>query len=400
MKYLVIIGNGLTDEPIAHKENRTILQLAQTPNLDNLAQKGLTGSVLTIPEPLHAGNDVSYLSLLGFDPKKYYAAPAEFESLALGIELETGHVPLCCDFVILQSGHTDMVMKDYTANQLSTKDAEILLHDLQEKIVDAQIKFYPGLGYHNLMVIESDFFSERLLPPDGLIGEGIRDRMPSSPVSKKLIFVMNQAQIILHNHPYNKNRQAEGKDPINSMWFWGNGSKISLPSFTKKFTYNAGVVSASNLFKGMAMSAGIEIIPVDGATGFMDTDYSAKVEAAFTALRKLDLVYLQVTAPERPSMQGLIEDKVLAVEDFDREVVGPILERIIGQNDVRILLVVNQFCSANSMKMTRDAVPFVVYPSRNGPDDIERFDEEIIKLGTEHFLNGPDLISSWVKGNL
>ena len=125
--------------------------------------------------------------------------------------------------------------------------------------------------------------------------------------------------------------------------------------------------------------AGIEIIPVDGATGFMDTDYSAKVEAAFTALRKLDLVYLQVTAPERPSMQGLIEDKVLAVEDFDREVVGPILERIIGQNDVRILLVVNQFCSANSMKMTRDAVPFVVYPSRNGPDDIERFDEEIIK---------------------
>ena len=132
----------------------------------------------------------------------------------------------------------------------------------------------------------------------------------------------------------------------------------------------------------------------------MDTDYSVKVEAALTALEKLDLVYLQVTAPERPSMQGLIDDKILAVEDFDREVIGPILDRINGENDVRILLVVNQVCSANSMKFTRDPVPFVVYPARKGPDGIERFDEEIIKSGEGHFSNAPDLIVSWFKGNL
>ena len=400
MKSLVIIANGLTDEPIVHKDNQTILQLAETPHLDQLARIGRTGSVRTIPESLHAGNDVSFLSLLGFDPEKYYASPAEFESLALGINLNRGQSPLCCDFVILQSGHTDMVMKDYTANQISTDEGQMLLKALQDQIVGAQIRFYSGFGYHHLMVMENDPISERLLFPDDLIGEGVRDRMPSSPAAKRLVFIMNQAQIILHNHPYNKKRQAEGRDPVNSVWFWGNGKKPSLPSFTGKFTFNAGVVTASNLLKGMAFNAGMEIIPVSGATGFMDTNYAAKVEVALMALRRLDLVYLQITAPERPSMQGLVEDKILAVEDFDREVLGPILDRMDGQNDVRILLVVNQVCSANLMKFTHDPVPFVVYPARKGPDDIEQFDEQILKAGEDHFLDGPGLMASWFKGEL
>ena len=400
MKYLILVGNGLTDEPIAHKDNLTILQLAETPNLDRLARVGRTGSVRTIPEALHSGNDVSYLSLLGYDPQKYYASPAEFEALAMGVSLKTGQIPLCCDFVILQSGHTDMVMKDYTANQLSTKEAQILLNALQEQIVDAQTTFFSGLGYHNLMLMENIILPERLLFPDDLIGEGVRQRMPSDPAAKQLVFVMNQAQIILHNHPYNKKRQSEGKDLVNSVWFWGNGAKPSLPSFVGKFNLNAGVVTASPLLKGMAINAGIESITASGATGFMDTDYVSKVEAALAAIQRLDLVYLQITAPERPSMQGLIEDKILAVEDFDSKVVGPILDRLSGQNDVKIMVIVNQVCSANLMRFTHEPVPFAFYPSRKGPDDIERFNEEIIKTGAEHFSNGADLMSSWFKGDL
>tara|TARA_B100000686_G_scaffold352262_1_gene453650 strand:+ start:4075 stop:5277 length:1203 start_codon:yes stop_codon:yes gene_type:complete len=400
MKYLVIIGNGLTDQPIAHKNNLTILQLAETPHMDRLAQMGQTGSVKTVPDSLPPGNDISFLSWLGFDPERHHAGAAGFEVISLGVEPQPGWIPLCCDFVILQSSHTDMVMKDYTANQLSDNNARELLKALEDQVVDTEVSFYPGAGYHNLMTIRNDPFPDRLLPPDDLIGEGVRDRMPSGPLAKKLVLVMNQAQIILHNHHFNRKRREEGMDPINSVWFWGNGDKPSLPSFTEKYTFNAGVVTASSLLRGMAMNAGMKVVPVKGVTGFMDTDYSAKVSAAVSAMEKLDLVYLQVTAPERPSMQGLVEDKILAVEDFDREVVGPILEHFAGQNDVKIMLAVNQMCSANLMRFTRDAVPFVVYPAVKGADAINKFNEDILTSGTKHFASGPDLMSSWFKAEL
>ena len=400
MKYLVIIGNGLTDQPIAYKNNQTILQLAETPHMDHLAQMGQTGSVHTIPETLTPGNDVSFLSLLGFDPLKYQAGAAEFEAIALGVKPQMGRIALCCDLVILQSSHTDMVMKDYTANQLSGSDAKELLKTLQEKIVEVEVSFHFGKSYHNLMTIKSAPLPERLLPPDDLIGEGVRERMPSGPFTKQLVMVMNQAQIILHNHPLNQARRNEGKDAVNSVWFWGNGTKPSLPSFGQKYLFNAGVVTASSLFQGMAINAGMEVIPVKGATGFMNSDYSAKVSAALNALDELDLVYLQVTAPERPSMHGLVEDKILAVEDFDREVMGPILERIAKRNDVKMLLVVNHMCSANLMRFSRDAVPFAAYPAVSGADSIQKFDEEIVTAASKHFANGPDLMSTWFRGEL
>ena len=400
MKYLVIIGNGLTDQPFAHKDNKTVLQLAETPNLDRLAQIGRTGSIRTIPESLHPGNDVSFLSLLGYDPEHHFAGAAEFEAIALGVEPSEGRIALCCDLVILQSSHTDMVMKDYTANQLCGEEAEVLLKALREQVVDVDVSFHLGAGYHNLMTIKTDPLPNRLLPPDDLIGEGVRDRMPSGPDAKRLVFLMNQAQIILHNHPLNQSRRNEGFDPVNSVWFWGNGEKPSLPSFTGKYTFNAGVVTASTLFQGMALNASMKVVPVAGATGFMDTDYSAKVSAALSALEDLDLVYLQITAPERPSMQGLVEDKILAVEDFDREVIGPVMGSLAEKNNVKILLVVNQMCSANLMRYTRDAVPFIVYPSKDGADKVDEFNENILLAGANCFANGPELMSAWFKGEL
>jgi 2,3-bisphosphoglycerate-independent phosphoglycerate mutase len=178
MKYLVIICNGLSDKPVAERNNKTPLQLAKKPNLDRLAQDGLTGSVCTIPENLSAGRDVSYLSLLGYDAEKYYSGYAPFEASALGIELLEGEVALCCDFIFLQSSHDDMIMKDFTAGQLTDEDSGLLLTAMNEQI-QGEVKFYPGRGPHNIMVMKSPPFPERLLPPHELIGEGLRQFLTS-----------------------------------------------------------------------------------------------------------------------------------------------------------------------------------------------------------------------------
>ena len=276
MKYLVVIANGLTDRPIAEKNNKTPLQLADTPNLDQMVREGFSGSVQTIPENHHVGNEVSYLSLLGYDPEKFNIGPAYFETLAMGLNLKDGEIPLCCDFVSLQSSHNDMVMKDYTAGHLSCKESHNYLVALQDQISDCVVTFHPGLSFHNLMVMESNPFSIRLTPPNELIGEGIRKFMPEDEQYKDLIYIIERAQIILHNHPANQQRKRENLDPVNSIWLWGNGEAGTLPSFKGKFGKTGTLISASLLFQGMAKAANINIVSVEGATGFAETNFEGK----------------------------------------------------------------------------------------------------------------------------
>jgi 2,3-bisphosphoglycerate-independent phosphoglycerate mutase len=402
MKYLVIIANGLTDDLVAERDNKTPLQLADTPNLDRLAEKGRTGSVRTIPESLHAGNDVSFLSLLGYAPEQYHASPAFFESLALGVKLNEGEMPLCCDFISLQSSHNDMVMKDFTAGQLSADDSNLLLEALQKQISEPPVTFHAGGGYHNLMVAKSqsvvDMHTGRLTPPNELIGEGIRRHMPDK--SKELVHIITQAQIILHNHIYNKEKRKTGKDLVNSIWLWGNGKAPVLPSFASRFQKSASMITASNLFKGMGLSAGINVAPVQGATGFVNTNYQGKVETALRELDSQDAVFLQVSASEFASLHGNIDDKIMAIEDFDNKILGPILSALTSQKNVKILLAVNHVSSVVHMKYTKDAVPFVVYPARLGADSVKQFDENILKGGSGHFGDGPALVEALFKGEL
>ena len=278
MKYLVVIANGLTDRPIAEKENKTPLQLADTPNLDRMVRDGCSGSVKTIPENFQAGNEISYLSLLGYDPEKYDIGPAYFDALAIGLNLKDGEIPLCCDFVTLQASHNDMVMKDYTAGHLSCEESKNYLNSLQSQISDCTVTFYPGLGHHNLMVMHGKPFTKPLTPPNELIGEGIRKFMPVDDEFKDLIYIINQAQIILHNHPINKKRKLENLDSANSIWLWGNGTKGTLPSFEKKYGKSGSLISASLLFQGMAKGAGMRVVKVEGATGFAETNFKNKVK--------------------------------------------------------------------------------------------------------------------------
>jgi len=402
MKYLVIICNGLTDEPIAEKDNRTPLQLTEIPHLDRIAAEGRCGSVRTIPEGAPPGAEISFPAMLGYGPDSFGTGPAQWVARALNLEIQEGEIPLCCDFISLQSSHNDMVMKDYTAGQLPGEDARVLLKALQEQIVDEEIQFHYGAGYHNLMVIRHAPIPGRLQPPNELIGEGIRQYMPQEEESKDLVYLMNQAQIILHNHPFNQKRKQAGEDSVNSVWFWGNGPEEtkSVPSFFSRFEKKAAIVTPSLMMRGLAKILDIEWVSVEGATEFVDTNYRGKAAAALEALQKNDVVFLHVSGAETVSLQGNIDDKVQAIEDFDRELLDPILEAMETDKDMRLLLMESHMSSVNLMKYKSDPVPFVVYPSARASDSIEKFDEEIITSGSEHFKQGPELIDAFLKGNL
>lgn len=400
MKYLIVVANGLTDRPIAEKDNKTPLQLAETPNLDQMVREGFSGSVQTIPENYHAGNEVSYLSLLGYDPVKYDIGAAYFDALAIGLDLKDGQIPLCCDFVTLQSTHNDMVMKDYTADRLSSAESKNYLKALQEQISDCAVTFHHGLGYHNLMVLESISFSERLTPPNELVGEGIRKFMPEDDQFKDLIYIINQAQIILHNHPVNQQRKMKNLDPVNSIWLWGNGNKGALPPFEKKFGKPGSLISASVLFQGMAKAANMNVVSVESATGFSDTNFEGKVEAAISELQSKDIVYLNVAGVEEISLKGNIDDKILTIEDIDSKVIGPLLRETSAYTDLKMMVVVNHMSSAVAVKYGKESVPFVISGQTiTNPSLADKFDESLMNIGSNHFKSGPELINTFFSVN-
>ncbi len=397
MKYLVVIVAGLTDRPFAEKDNKTPLQLADTPNLDALTQNATFGPVQTIPDDLHPGNEISCLGLLGLDPKKYSSGHAQLSAIGLGVKPAPDEVALCCDLVTLQPTHDDMVMKDYTGEHLSHDNSGLLINALKEQVVDAPVTFHHGGGYHNLMFIKIPQILERLTPPNELIGEGIRQFMPEGNAVRELVFVMNQAQIIFHNHAYNKKRVAEGKDPVNSIWLWGNGKLANLPSFRQRYEKSASIISASLMVKGIGKLTGMNVVEVEGATGFSDTNYSAKVSAVLKELESKDVVFLHIAAGEEVSLKGDIDDKILMIEDFDAQVIKPLAQAMETMGNIKMLVVVNHVSSAQLMKYDRSPVPYLVYPTSSG--NTSQYDEQLLETG-KLFPNAPDLLTAFLANQL
>ena len=397
MKYLVVIVAGLTDRPFAEKDNKTPLQLADTPNLDALTQNATFGPVQTIPDDLHPGNEISCLGLLGLDPKKYSSGHAQLSAIGLGVKPAPDEVALCCDLVTLQPTHDDMVMKDYTGEHLSHDNSGLLINALKEQVVDAPVTFHHGGGYHNLMFIKIPQILERLTPPNELIGEGIRQFMPEGNAVRELVFVMNQAQIIFHNHAYNKKRVAEGKDPVNSIWLWGNGKLANLPSFRERYEKSASLISASLMVKGIGKLTGMNVVEVEGATGFSDTNYSAKVSAVLKELESKDVVFLHIAAGEEVSLKGDIDDKILMIEDFDAQVIKPLAQAMETMGNIKMLVVVNHVSSAQLMKYDRSPVPYLVYPTSSG--NTSQYDEQLLETG-KLFPNAPDLLTAFLANQL
>ena len=361
MKYVVLLGDGMSDEAIESLGGKTPLQAAKTPNMDFMAQRGVLGLAQTVPAGYPPGSDVANLSMFGYDPAECYTGRSPLEAASMGVELGPDDVAFRVNLVPLDARGGRLIMDDYSAGHISTADGRELIEELQRQLGDDEFSFHPGVSYRHLMIWHNGRTQIRATPPHDITGQDIIKFLPSGEGAERLINVMNSSQMIFHNHPQYKRRAELGETPANSIWLWGQGKAPAMASFQDKFGLTGAVISAVDLIKGIGIYAGLDIINVPGATGYLDTNFRGKAQAALEALREKDFVFVHVEAPDEASHSGKLADKIQAIECFDEQVVGPVLEGIKELGAYRILCAPDHPTPVALMTHTSDPVPFVIY---------------------------------------
>jgi 2,3-bisphosphoglycerate-independent phosphoglycerate mutase len=380
MKYIVLLGDGMSDEKLPELDARTPLQAARTPNMDFMARRGRLGLARTVPQGLPPGSDVANLSVFGYDPRACYTGRSPLEAASMGVELGPDDVAFRVNLVTISPHGGRLYMQDYSAGHITTEEGRELVSSLQEELGDEEFQFYPGVGYRHLMVWRGGKEDLRAVPPHDISGKSILDHLPSGNGAERLIHLMNSSQLLLNNHPLNKERQAAGKLPANSIWLWGQGKSPRMESYREKFGLSGAVISAVDLIRGIGICAGLDIVKVPGATGYIDTNYAGKAQAALKALETCDYVYLHVEAPDEASHSGNLEHKLKAIEDFDALVVGPVMEGIKKFGAYRILCTPDHPTPIPLKTHTSDPVPFVVYSGEERVNEaVVGYDEDAAK---------------------
>lgn len=380
MKYIVLLGDGMSDEKMEKLGGRTPLQAAKTPNMDYMAKCGKIGLAKTVPKGLPPGSDVANLSVFGYDPHICYTGRSPLEAASMGVELAHDDVAFRINLVNLAPRGTTLLMRDYSAGHISTEEGTELVLALQQELGNDEFQFYPGISYRHLLVWKGGNDRITATPPHDITGQSILDYLPSGAGADKLINLMNSSQLVFHNHPQYKKRLEAGKVPANSAWFWGQGKAPRMETYGQKFGLSGAVISAVDLVRGIGVYAGLEVIKVEGATGYIDTNYRGKAEAALAALENSDYVYLHVEAPDEASHSGNLEHKMKAIEDFDSEVVGVVMEGVKKFGDYRILCTPDHPTPVVKMTHTSDPVPFIIYGGETIENEgIAGYDEESAK---------------------
>ena len=361
MKYVVLLGDGMSDEAIEGLGGKTPLQAANTPNMDFMAKRGQLGLAHTVPAGYPPGSDVANLSMFGYDPVQCYTGRSPLEAASMGVELGPDDVAFRVNLVHLDARGGRLIMDDYSAGHISTADGRELMEELQRQLGDDEFSFHPGVSYRHLMVWHNGRTEIKATPPHDITGQDIIKFMPSGEGSDRLIYIMNAAQMIFHNHPQYKRRAEKGETPANSIWLWGHGKAPAMDDFRTRFGLTGAVISAVDLIKGIGVYAGLDIINVPGATGYLDTNFSGKAQAALQALQDRDYVFVHVEAPDEASHSGKLADKIKAIELFDEQVVGPVLQGIKQFGAYRILCAPDHPTPVALMTHTSDPVPFVIY---------------------------------------
>lgn len=373
----MLLGDGMSDEPVAQLGGKTPLQAATTPHMDFMAQRGRIGLARTVPPGLPPGSDVANLSIFGYDPRTCYTGRSPLEAASMGVELGLDDVAFRVNLINLEARGNKLLMKEYSAGHISTEDGCELIHALQKELGNEEFQFYPGISYRHLLVWKGGSDQIGATPPHDITGQSILEYLPVGEGADKLINLMNASQLIFHNHPQFRRRLDAGKIPANSVWLWGQGKAPNMQTYKQKFGLSGAVISAVDLVRGIGVYAGLEIIKVPGATGYIDTNYRGKAEAALAALERVDYVYLHVEAPDEASHGGNLEHKLQAIEDFDAEVVGVVLEGIKKFGDYRILCTPDHPTPVARMTHTADPVPFVIYAGEDRVNSgVAGYDEE------------------------
>jgi 2,3-bisphosphoglycerate-independent phosphoglycerate mutase len=404
MKYIVILGDGMADRPVKELGGKTPLQKAFKPNMDRLVREGIIGKVRTIPVDFHPGSDIANLNILGYDPKEFYSGRAPLEAASIGIMLKKDDVAYRCNLVTLKFNRdrTKAVMEDYSSDHIRTEDARELIKEINGGIGTEHISFYPGVSYRHIMVWSSGASDNECIPPHDITGKDITDYLPVGEGEDVLREMMRKSTDILENHPINREREKKGKKPANSIWLWGQGKKLILPTFKQKYSLEGALVSAVDLMRGIGKYAGFEILDVPGITGYLDTNYVGKAEAALRALKKVDFAYIHVEAPDEAGHSGSYTDKIKAIEDFDALVVDTVLKGMESFDEYRILVMPDHATPVEVRTHTDEPVPFVIYDN-----SIKRenkgiaFDESITKReDILVFEEGHKLMDYFIKGRL
>ncbi|MDI1471866.1 MAG: cofactor-independent phosphoglycerate mutase [Thermodesulfovibrio sp.] len=380
MKYIVIVPDGAADYPLEELGGLTPLQVAKTPNMDFLSSKGIAGYVKNIPQGFSPGSDVANLSILGYDPRVYYTGRAPLEAVSMGLNLSKDDVAYRCNLVTLKIlDKKRILMEDYSAGHITSEEAKILIEEVNSKLGNDQLKFYPGISYRHIMLWKGGSEDVECTPPHDITGKEISMYLPIGKNSQILTELIFKSIDILKDHPVNKKRISEGKKPANSIWLWGQGKTPSLPTFKEKYGVSGALISAVDLTKGLGILAGFHIINVPGATGWIDTNYAGKAEYALNALERVDFVYIHIEAPDEAGHQGDYKLKIKALEDIDSIVVKRILDGASKRfKEFKILLLPDHPTPVKVKTHTAEPVPFVIYDSRKEYSKNRKFSEEII----------------------
>ena len=399
MKYIVLLGDGMSDEKLSQLGDKTPLQAAKTPNMDFMARRGRLGRAWTVPPGFSPGSDVANLSVFGYNPQTCYTGRSPLEAASMGVELGPDDVAFRVNLVNLQPRGGRMIMNDYSAGHITTEEGGELVEALKEEVGWEEFRFYPGVGYRHLLVWRGGKVDLITIPPHDITGRDILPHLPQGEGAKWLIELMNTSQTIFFNHPQYRKRLDAGKIPANSIWLWGQGKSPTMVPFKKKFGLTGAVISAVDLVRGIGVCAGLEIIKVPGATGYIDTNYRGKVNAALDALERHDFVYLHVEAPDEAAHSGNLEHKMKAIEDFDAQIVGPVLEGVKKFDSYRVLCTPDHPTPLARMTHTSDPVPFVLYSGEKEENhSIVGYDEDSAKATGLELKEGFRLMEMLLKG--
>lgn len=396
MKYIVLVPDGMADEPIEQLAQKTPLEVADTPNMDYIVQHGLLARARTIPSNLSPASDVANLSILGYDPHKYYSGRAPLEAAYMGVELPEGSLAFRCNLVTVSDGN----MADYSAGHISSKEAAILIAELNKAFGSSEIRFYPGVSYRHLMVLKNDALEELAAsictPPHDILGQPIKKYLPRGRQAQYLTDLIERSKDVLGPHEINRVRVDLGENPANMIWLWGQGGKPAMPLFKDKFGLTGSVISAVDLIKGIGKLIGLDVINVEGATGYYDTNYSGKAQAALDALKKKDFVFVHVEATDEAGHNGDLRMKIATIERFDKLVVGPILEAYRDRQDFRLLVLPDHATPVNLRRHTADEICVAMMGYGIAKNGFSHFSEADAKK-SDVFFEGHQLMDVFLR---
>ncbi len=393
MKYIFILADGMADYPLEDLGGKTPLEAARTPHMDRLAREGAGGRVATIPASLPPGSDVANLSLLGYNPSKFYSGRAPLEAASLGITLAEDDLAFRCNLVTIAEGK----LVDYSAGHIPSRESTILIKILEEKLGGKGIKFYPGVSYRHILLVKEELLEEgrgrlRTVPPHDITGSEFLPFLPRGAGAEFLKDLIQQSRLILPEQEINDIRIDLGENPANMIWLWGEGKAPQLPDFQKKYGLKGALISAVDLLKGIAISVGMEIINVPGATGYFDTDYEAKGRYALRAAADNDFIYLHIEAPDEAGHAGNILEKIKAIESIDEKIVGPIMRTGPELGEFRVIISPDHATPVSLKTHSSDSVPWAVWGAGIEPDGMRLFSERESRHGRFRQRSGYKLL--------